>query len=67
VPLDRWIRTELLDSFLEPIRDGTIEKAGILRPEAVAGLLNDHLSGRGDHRHRLWAVLVFIRWLAGQG
>jgi len=67
VPLDRWIRTELLDSFLEPIRDGTIEKAGILRPEAVAGLLNDHLSGRGDHRHRLWAILVFIRWLAGQG
>jgi len=64
VPLDRWLREDLLETMKDTLFDSGVERLGIIRPEAVAGLVNDHLSGRGDHRHRLWALLVLTRWLA---
>ncbi|HUS91403.1 MAG TPA: asparagine synthase (glutamine-hydrolyzing) [Phycisphaerae bacterium] len=64
VPLGRWLREELFETVRETLMDPGLHGRGILRPEAVAGLLNDHFSGRGDHSHRLWALLVFARWLA---
>ncbi len=67
VPLGRWLRDELREVLQETLLDGAFERAGIVRKEAVVGLINDHLRGRGDHRHRLWALLVFARWLARQG
>jgi hypothetical protein len=38
----------------------------IFREEALVGLINDHLLGRGDHTHRLWALLVLARWFRQQ-
>ena len=67
VPLGRWLREDLLDMLRGTLLDGTVGRQGILRPESVAGLINDHVTGCGDHRHRLWAVLVFQRWLLANG
>jgi asparagine synthase (glutamine-hydrolysing) len=64
VPLDRWLREDLLETMKDALFDPDVERLGIIRPEAIAGLVNDHLSRRGDHRHRLWALLVLTRWLA---
>ena len=64
VPLGRWLREDLVEVLRETLLDPGLYRLGIFRPEAVAGLLNDHFSGRGDHRHRLWALLVLARWLA---
>ena len=66
VPLGRWLREDLFDALRETLMDPGLHGRGIFRPEALAGLLSDHFSGRGDHRHRLWALLVFARWLAQQ-
>ena len=41
-------------------RHGEIEDFLALWGEA------DYVSGRDDHGHRLWALLVFARWLAMQ-
>jgi len=67
VPLGRWLREGLAETLRETLTDRSFLGRGIVRPEAVAGLLNDHLSGRDDHRHRLWALLILARWLGQQG
>ncbi|MDP7636857.1 MAG: asparagine synthase (glutamine-hydrolyzing) [Phycisphaerae bacterium] len=63
VPLGNWLRNELLDDLKETLLDPALAARGIFRPEALAGLINDHVTRRGDHSHRLWALLVLARWL----
>jgi len=63
VPLGKWLRNELRPTLQETLLDRAFLDRGIFRPEAIVGLINDHLSGRDDHRHRLWALLVLARWL----
>jgi len=67
VPLGRWLKGELLRPLKETLFDPSIRSTGILRPEAIAGLVNDHVSGRDDHSHRLWALLVLARWMVRHG
>ena len=66
VPLGRWLREDLRDVLVETLMDTSLANRGIFRREALGGLINDHLSGRDDHRHRLWALLVYARWLQQQ-
>jgi len=66
VPLGDWMRNELLGTLRETLLDRGLLERGIFRPEALHGLINDHVKGRGDHRHRLWALLVLARWLERQ-
>lgn len=63
VPLDRWLRKDMLETMRETLFDPAFERAQIIQPDALLGLVNDHLSGKGDHRHRLWALLVLARWI----
>jgi asparagine synthase (glutamine-hydrolysing) len=65
VPLAKWLRTELRSTLLETLTDPALGRIGVFREEAIAGLVNDHLGGRDDHSHRLWALLVLARWLIG--
>jgi len=53
----------LLDETLSPAR---IAGQGFFRPEAIARLRDEHLSGRRDHGARLWAILLAMRWLERQ-
>ena len=66
VPLARWLREDLKDVLCETLLDTGLKRRGIFREDALAGLVNDHLTGRDDHSHRLWALLVLARWLAKQ-
>ncbi len=67
VPLRRWLREDLYETLRETLMDPWLHGLGIFRPEALAGLLSDHFSGKGDHSHRLWALLVLGRWLRMRG
>lgn len=61
-PLAEWLRTNLRDycrNFLSPER---VQRRGLLRPEVVAGLLNEHLSGRKNNSFRLWSFLILELW-----
>jgi asparagine synthase (glutamine-hydrolysing) len=64
VPLGDWLKNELRKTMVDTLMDKGLERRGIFRRESLAGLINDHLRGRGDHRHRLWALMVLARWLA---
>jgi len=57
LPLARWFRGELR----EQAHDVLLSDA-LFRREAVERLLAEHESGRIDHGHRLWCLLVLELW-----
>lgn len=62
VPLGQWLRTrrgEMLKSILlSPVACDR----GYFAPRIVKSTIDQHLSGRADHTHRLWTLLVFEIW-----
>lgn len=63
IPLEDWLRGELrewADALLEPAR---LSREGYFEPAAVQRCWREHLSGRRNWQHRLWAVLMFGAWL----
>jgi asparagine synthase (glutamine-hydrolysing) len=62
IPLGKWLRRDLAGVLKETLLDRSFLDHGIVRKDAMEGLVNDHLSGVDDHRHRLWALLVLARW-----
>jgi asparagine synthase (glutamine-hydrolysing) len=62
VPIDRWFRGELKDELRGVLLDPVSVGRGLFRPEAVAGLLDDHIAGRRDHAYRLWALMMLELW-----
>jgi asparagine synthase (glutamine-hydrolysing) len=59
VPLGRWFRSDLR----ELAHDLLPTDRGWFRPEAVRRLLDEHESGRADHGHRLWCLLMLELWM----
>ena len=62
VPVERWLRGDL-KVWAEDLL-GTIDHAagGLLMKQPVLEAWNEHVSGKRDHSHRLWAVLMFLSW-----
>jgi asparagine synthase (glutamine-hydrolysing) len=62
VPIAGWMRGELaplLDDKLNPER---LRRQGWFDPAFVGRLLDEHRSGRADHRKALWTLLCFELW-----
>jgi asparagine synthase (glutamine-hydrolysing) len=59
VPLGRWFRRDLR----ETAHDLLATERGWFRPEEVRRLLDEHESGRADHGHRLWCLLMLELWM----
>ena len=62
VPLSAWFRGELRPLAADLLLDSTARRRGQLRPGAVKKLLDEHGSGRVDHGHRLWCLLMLELW-----
>ena len=63
LPLARWLREDLQPMLKDVLLGPELQREGIFRIESLAGLINDHVRGKYDHSHRLWALLVLGRWL----
>jgi asparagine synthase (glutamine-hydrolysing) len=59
VPLGRWFR----DDLRELARDVLSTDRGWFRRDTVTRLLDEHESGRADHGHRLWCLLMLELWV----
>jgi asparagine synthase (glutamine-hydrolysing) len=62
VPIARWFREDLRTLAGDVLLGETARARGLFRPGAVARLLHDHVSGRADHAHRLWCLLMLELW-----
>jgi asparagine synthase (glutamine-hydrolysing) len=59
VPLGRWFRSDLR----ELAHDVLANDRGWFRQDALRRLLGEHESGRADHGHRLWCLLMLELWV----
>jgi asparagine synthase (glutamine-hydrolysing) len=62
VPLDVWFRGELRSLLEEHLLDSRSLERGWFQPDAVRGLIREHVDGTWNHSARLWALLVFEMW-----
>jgi asparagine synthase (glutamine-hydrolysing) len=61
MPLTHWWRNELKDVLQILLEPRTLQR-GYFRPEAVRGLVQEHLSGRRNRPNDIWLLLVFELW-----
>jgi asparagine synthase (glutamine-hydrolysing) len=62
LPLGDWFRTSCRGLLTDVLLSPAARDRGYFRPRVVQTVLEQHLSGRADHTHRLWALLVFEIW-----
>jgi asparagine synthase (glutamine-hydrolysing) len=63
VPIGNWLRGPLRGWAEEFLRARTLQDEGFVDPVALAALWAEHLSGRANHEHFLWNVLMLSSWL----
>lgn len=65
VPMKNWMRgNEFVKNFLfGHLSKETIEKRGFFDPRFVGNLIDEHLSRKENHSHRLWSLMVLEMWL----
>lgn len=67
VPIGQWLRTDLRDWAEDLLSPGSLQSHGLLNPAVIRKTWEDHLSGKRNWEHRLWAVLMFQSWYRKAG
>jgi asparagine synthase (glutamine-hydrolysing) len=62
IPVAAWLRGDLAPFARDVLSNETVERQGLLRPEAVTRVLDDHISGREDLSRQIWGLLSFTLW-----
>jgi len=62
VPVGRWFRAGLKDFLCDHVLSPTALQRGYFDEQALRRLVGEHLSGKRDHGHRLWALLTLEIW-----
>ena len=61
-PIGEWLRGPLAPMADALLADGRLRDRGIFDTREVTRLWSDHRSGRADHRHRLWQLIMLELW-----
>lgn len=61
IPQAEWLR----GPFLPLVRDLLLAPSATFNRSCASDLIDEHLSGRADHKDRLWALLCFSLWERG--
>ena len=67
VPLAEWFRGELREFLRDHVTAAEFLDRGIVSPEFLRVLLEEHDSGRRDNSHWLWSLLVLSLWFQEMG
>jgi asparagine synthase (glutamine-hydrolysing) len=62
IPYKNWLRHELRDLLQDALAPKRLKQQGIFCAPYVQSLVHEHLSGRQDHAHKLWQLLMFQLW-----
>lgn len=62
VPVDHWFRNELKEELTSLLNEEVINKQGIFNYEYISELLEEHISGKENHKGMLWNLFVFQKW-----
>ena len=61
-PIGKWLTGPLRALGEDVLFSGRLGQRGIFQEPALRRLWDDHTTGRGEHRHRLWAVIMLELW-----
>ena len=61
-PIGGWLSGPLAGLVAGTLFDGRLDDRGIFRRDALVRLWDEHRTGRRDHRHRLWSLLMLELW-----
>jgi asparagine synthase (glutamine-hydrolysing) len=67
IPLAAWLRGELEPFAREVLETDTLRRHGLLRPEPVQRLLDDHVSRREDLSRQIWGLMSLTLWMERYG
>ncbi|MBI2468925.1 MAG: asparagine synthase (glutamine-hydrolyzing) [Candidatus Rokubacteria bacterium] len=62
IPMRTWLRGELRPLMADLLAEAEIRRDGYFDWPYVNRLVTEHLDGRENHAHRLWALMVFQLW-----
>jgi asparagine synthase (glutamine-hydrolysing) len=62
IPLKHWLRGTLRPMMLDLLSPETVNRRGYFQPDCVTRWIKEHLEGKANHSHRLWALMVFELW-----
>ncbi len=62
IPMKHWLCTSLKPMMLDLLSKASLQKHGYFDHQVVAQWTQEHLDGRVNHSHRLWALMVFEMW-----
>ncbi len=62
VPLDVWLRGPLRNWAGDMLSEQRVRRAALFDHALVTRLWTEHQSGRRNHQHVLWALLMFESW-----
>jgi asparagine synthase (glutamine-hydrolysing) len=62
IPAAAWLRGELLPFAREVLSPDAVERQAILRPGAVAAVLDEHVARTRDNSRQLWGLIMLTLW-----
>jgi len=62
VPVNAWLRGPLAPLVDDLLLDNRLRDRGIFDAPKVTRLWNEHKSGRRDHGHRIWSLVMLELW-----
>jgi len=62
IPIKNWLQNDLKSLMLDVLHPEKVKREGFFNPEYVDLLKKEHLQGKENHSHRLWAMMVFGIW-----
>ena len=62
IPMKHWLRSSLQPMLEDLLSEECLRRRGYFNPRVVSTWVQEHLDGRANHSHRLWALMVFELW-----
>jgi asparagine synthase (glutamine-hydrolysing) len=62
VPIGHWFRGSMQPFLRETVLSEKALARGLFQPEKVLQIIDQHVTGRIDHSHRLWSLLMLELW-----
>jgi asparagine synthase (glutamine-hydrolysing) len=62
IPLKHWLRGPLQPLMMDLLSADCVQRRGYFEPQTVSHWVSEHLRGRANHSHRLWALMVLELW-----
>lgn len=62
IPIKNWLKNELRPMMHDVLDPASLTREGLFRWEYIEEMMRDHLAGKANNSHKLWALMVFQMW-----